>query len=56
MQVRRRIEAYNAQTEPVIAYYRGANGRKVFEIDGNGTPDEVAASMASALESLKGER
>lgn len=54
--VRRRIEAYNAQTEPVIAYYRGANGRKVIEIDGNGTPDEVAASMASVLESLKGER
>jgi len=51
--VRQRIEAYTAQTQPVIAYYRAAEGRTVLEIDGNGTPDEVTALMVSSLKSLQ---
>ncbi len=51
--VRERLDAYNAQTEPVIEYYRGVDGQTVIEIDGNASPDEVTASMVSVLESLK---
>ena len=51
--VRQRLDAYNAQTEPVIAYYRRAEGRNVLEVDGNESPDAVTASMIAALESLK---
>ena len=52
--VRQRLDAYTAQTEPVIQYYRGVDGQKVIEIDGNASPDEVTASTISAIESLKG--
>ena len=52
--VRQRLDAYNAQTEPVIAYYRGVEGQTVLEVDGNESPDAVTASMVTALESLKG--
>ncbi len=48
--VRERLKAYFAQTEPVIAYYRG-EGQQVIDIDANGTPDEVLALLLSALES-----
>ena len=51
--VRQRLDAYNAQTEPVIDYYRGVNGQTVIEIDGNASPDDVTASMVAVLESLK---
>ena len=53
--VRQRLDAYTAQTEPVIEYYRGAEGRMVLEIDGNAAPDEVTASTISSLESLQGD-
>ena len=51
--VRQRLDAYNAQTEPVIDYYRGVDGQTVIEIDGNASPDEVTTSMIAVLESLK---
>ena len=50
--VRQRIDAYNAQTEPVIAYYRQVDGQKVIEVNGNESPDDVTASMVSSLESV----
>lgn len=54
--VRQRLDAYNAQTEPVIAYYSGVEGQTVLEIDGNGSPDDVTTLMISALDLLKAGR
>ena len=45
--VRNRLEVYDKQTSPLIAYYRG-NGILV-ELDGNKTPDEVFASIKEAI-------
>ena len=50
--VRERLATYSRQTEPVIAYYRGRDGLRVLDIDGNRSPDEVTASMVEAVESL----
>jgi adenylate kinase len=50
--VRERLAAYNAQTEPVIDYYRTRGQAKVIEIDGEKPPDEVAARLAEALQPL----
>ncbi len=52
--VRQRLAAYRAQTEPVIAYYRDGGQVQVITIDGMGSPDAVAAAMATALEPLRG--
>ncbi len=54
--VRQRLDAYNAQTEPVITYYRGVEGQTVLEINGNESPNDVTTSMVSALDSLKAGR
>jgi len=54
--VRQRLDAYNAQTEPVIVYYRGVEGQTVIEVNGNVSPDEVTTLMVSALDSLKAGR
>ena len=54
--VRRRLAAYNAETEPVIAYYRGRDGLDVIDIDGSKGPDEVTVSTVSALEVLMAAR
>jgi adenylate kinase len=51
--VRERLAAYDRQTEPVIGYYRDRGEVKVIEVDGNGTPEEVAAATAGALEDLR---
>ncbi|MFP4104680.1 MAG: adenylate kinase [Phycisphaerae bacterium] len=51
--VRQRLEAYYAQTEPVIDYYKTRSNVKVLEIDGTGTPDEVTAAMVDSLNGLK---
>ena len=50
--VRKRLDAYFQQTEPVIAYYRSA-GRPVVEVDGSRSPDEVTAAMVDTLNGLK---
>jgi adenylate kinase len=49
--VRKRLDAYYEQTEPVIAYYR-RSGSKVVEVNGSRSPDAVTADMVSALERL----
>lgn len=48
--VRERLAAYTRQTEPVIAYYRGAGRVKVIEIDGGKPPDEVTDALVKAIE------
>jgi len=50
--VRQRLSAYNRQTEPVIAYYRGRPRLKTIFINGSQTPDEVAAAIVEALRSI----
>lgn len=51
--VRERLDAYYAQTQPVIDYYRSCDGLDVLDIDGGQGPDEVAAAVAEALDSLQ---
>lgn len=46
--VRRRIEVYQEQTEPVLAWYR-ANGPRVAVVDAVGGFDEVGARVHKAL-------
>lgn len=50
--VRQRLEAYNRQTEPVIAYYRARQKLKMIEVDGNREAGEVTAALVSALREL----
>jgi len=42
-----RLEAYDAMTKPLLPFYQ-AQG-KLAEVDGMGSPDEVAAAIAKAL-------
>ncbi len=50
--VRERLDAYNAQTQPVIDYYRGRGKLEIIEIDGDKSPDEVTAGLLEALQAL----
>jgi adenylate kinase len=50
--VRERLAAYYQQTEPVVSYYRGRGKARVVEVDGSGTPDEVAAALRKAVSQL----
>jgi adenylate kinase len=43
-----RLNAYNAQTAPLLPYYQNHN--KLVEVDGMGTIDEVAQAIDTALE------
>ena len=43
--IRRRLEVYREETEPLVAYY----GSAVAAIDGMGTVEEIFARMALAL-------
>lgn len=45
--IRRRLEVYRAQTEPLIGYYRGKG--LLVEVDGVGPTDEVARRIRAAL-------
>lgn len=45
--VRHRLEIYQEQTEPLIAYYEKTG--RLRRVDGLGTPEEVFARIASAL-------
>ncbi len=47
--VRQRLEAYRAQTAPLIDYYKRTAPDKVIEFDGNKRPDEVTEDMVAAL-------
>ncbi|MBI3789304.1 MAG: adenylate kinase [Gemmatimonadetes bacterium] len=46
--IRRRLEVYTAQTEPVIHWFRD-HGAKVVSVDAVGTMDEVEARALAAL-------
>ncbi len=50
--VRRRIEQYHEQTEPLIAYYHSRN--LLFPVEGLGTVHEVRARVTSILTTLNG--
>ena len=45
--IRHRLKVYNAQTEPVKSYYE--KSRKVAQVDGLGTVEEVAGRIGGAL-------
>jgi adenylate kinase len=47
-----RLAEYHQLTEPVIDYYRG-EGVPVFEIDGNGSVEQVHAEIMRALEKVR---
>jgi adenylate kinase len=46
-----RLSAYNAQTAPLLPYYRDQG--KLAEVDGMGSIDEVAAAIDAALDAGK---
>ncbi len=50
--IRKRLEVYQAQTTPVIEYYK-EKGR-LLEMDGGGGAEEVSQGMEKALSPLKG--
>jgi len=50
--VRERLDAYNAQTQPVIGYYRRRGKLKMIEIDGDKSPGNVTADLVGALQAL----
>jgi adenylate kinase len=50
--VKKRLETYFEQTEPVVRYYK-QNGR-VLELDATGSPDEVSAKLFEMLDGLAG--
>ncbi len=50
--MRRRLEVYRRQTEPVIAYYRKRPDLEVIEVDGAGTPEAVLETLAAKLSAL----
>ena len=43
-----RLGAYNAQTAPLLPYYQGQ--KKLVEVDGMGSVDQVAAAIDQAIE------
>ncbi len=50
--VKKRLETYYEQTEPVVGYYK-KNGR-VLEVDATGGADEVSARLFGMLDALAG--
>jgi adenylate kinase len=49
--IRRRLEVYHSQTEPLIAYYDRAELLRRF--DGRRTPDEVHAHIRATVATLR---
>jgi len=47
--IRRRLQVYRAQTEPLIRYYQTTPARVVF-VDGDRAPDEVQAAIRKAVD------
>ena len=52
--VRERLRVYQRDTQPLIDYYQGRPGFRV--VDGDQTPDAVAADLAAAVASVAGVR
>jgi len=50
--VKQRLEAYRAETEPVVEYYRSHGRAKMIQADGEGSADEVYERLAESLRSL----
>lgn len=48
--IRRRLEVYRQQTEPLVAYYEGHG--LLHEIDGEGAVDEITAWIRNVVEGL----
>lgn len=48
--ISKRLEVYRAQTEPLVAYYKGQD--KLVTVDALGSIEEVQERLASALETL----
>lgn len=46
--INRRLDLYDAQTEPLVTYYRGRSCLQV--VDGVGSPDEVFARLLAAVD------
>jgi adenylate kinase len=46
--IKKRLEVYRAQTEPLIGYYRGLG--KLVDIDASGRPDEVLERFRAAMD------
>jgi len=46
--INRRLDLYDAQTEPLVSYYRGRSRLRV--VDGVGSPDEVFARLLAAVD------
>ena len=49
--VQRRLNVYHAQTAPLIAYYQ--NKGLLFNVPGNGSPDDVFAEISKKLDAMK---
>ena len=52
--VRKRLDVYRRQTEPVVAYYRAGGGAPVVEIDANGPAPRIHEALCEALRGLRG--
>ena len=51
--VRQRLEAYRAQTQAVIGYYRSRDSLTIVDVDGNRDAELVSAEVIQALASLE---
>ena len=49
----KRFEVYQQQTAPLVEFYQGKG--KLYTIDANGVPDEIAKQIRETLEGLKNE-
>lgn len=49
----KRFEVYQQQTAPLVEFYQGKG--KLYTIDANGAPDEIAKQIRETLEGLKNE-
>ena len=47
--MRKRFEAYNAQTLPVMDFFKGNGYRLVEAVGGNGAPEELTARILDGL-------
>jgi adenylate kinase len=52
--VRKRLDVYRRQTEPVIGYYRSRGKLPLIELDSSGPAEQVHRSLAEALRRLGG--
>lgn len=50
--VRRRIESYHGQTEPLLAYYKSRG--LLYPVEGLGTVDEVRTRIEEILDTING--